>query len=116
MTTACSSAVAPTAQKTALLVASGGDVDELLTNVLASDGWSIQRVADNQHILALARTKPFDLIVTGGKLASRRMLSFFAKSGVLVLTSASSSSPINLLRETSFLPCAREPSVILGSI
>jgi len=65
MTTACSSAVAPTAQKTALLVASGGDVDELLTNVLASDGWSIQRIADNQHILALARAKPFDLIVTG---------------------------------------------------
>ncbi len=66
MTTPCSSAVAPTAQKTALLVASGGDVDELLTNVLASDGWSIQRVVDNQHILALARAKPFDLIVADG--------------------------------------------------
>src|SRR5258705_4523804 len=60
MTTPCSSAVAPTTQKPALLVASGGDVDEL-----ASEGWSIQRVVDNQHILALARAKPFDLIVTG---------------------------------------------------
>jgi DNA-binding NtrC family response regulator len=65
MTTLCSSAVAPTAQKTALLVASDGDVYELITNVLASDGWSIQRVVDYQHILALARAKPFDLIVTG---------------------------------------------------
>ena len=65
MTTPCSSAAAPTAQKAALLVASGGDVGELLTNVLASDGWSIERVVDNQHILALARAKPFDLIVTG---------------------------------------------------
>jgi DNA-binding response OmpR family regulator len=65
MTTPCSSAVAPTTQKTALLVASGGEVDELLTNVLASEGWSIQRIVDNQHILALARAKPFDLIVTG---------------------------------------------------
>jgi len=46
-------------------VASGGDVDELLTNVLASESWSIQRVVDNQHILALVRAKPFDLIVTG---------------------------------------------------
>jgi len=46
-------------------VASGGDVDELLTKVLASDGWSIERVVDNQHILALARARPFDLIVTG---------------------------------------------------
>jgi DNA-binding response OmpR family regulator len=65
MTTPCSSAVAPTTQKTALLVTSGRDVDELLTNVLASEGWSIRRVVDNQHILALARAKPFDLIVTG---------------------------------------------------
>src|SRR5260370_23752948 len=62
MTTTCSSAVA---QKSALLVASGGDVDELLTNVLASKGWSIQRVVDNQHIRARARAKPVDLIVTG---------------------------------------------------
>ena len=80
MTTPCSSAVAPTAQKTALLVASGGDVDELLTNVLASDGWSIQRVADNQHILALARAKPFDLIVADGIF-----LGFFPKLAELKL-------------------------------
>jgi DNA-binding NarL/FixJ family response regulator/anti-sigma regulatory factor (Ser/Thr protein kinase) len=65
MTTPCSSAVAPTIEKTALLVASGSDVDELLTKVLASEGWSIQRVVDNQHILELARSKPFDLIITG---------------------------------------------------
>jgi DNA-binding response OmpR family regulator len=65
MTTPCSSAVAPTTEKTALLVASGGDIDELLTNVLASEGWSIRRVADNQQLLAIARAKPFDLIVTG---------------------------------------------------
>ena len=67
MTTPRSSAVAPTTQNAALLVASGGDVDELLTNVLASEGWSIQRVVDNQHLLALAGAKPFDLIVTGRK-------------------------------------------------
>jgi len=60
MTTPCNSAVAPATQKTALLVASGRDVDELLTSVLASEGWSIQRVVDNQHVLALSRVKPFD--------------------------------------------------------
>ncbi len=65
MTTPCNSAVAPTTEKTALLVASGGDIDELLTKVLSSEGWSIQHVVDNQHILELARAKPFDLIVTG---------------------------------------------------
>jgi anti-sigma regulatory factor (Ser/Thr protein kinase)/CheY-like chemotaxis protein len=65
MTTSCNTAVAPTAQKSALLVASGSSLDELLTTVLSSQGWSIQRVVDNQHILALARAKPFDLIITG---------------------------------------------------
>ena len=44
MTTPCSSAVAPATEKTALLVASGRNIDELLTNVLASEGWSIERV------------------------------------------------------------------------
>jgi anti-sigma regulatory factor (Ser/Thr protein kinase) len=46
-------------------VASGGDIDELLTKVLSGEDWSIQRVADNQQLLELARTKRFDLIVTG---------------------------------------------------
>jgi hypothetical protein len=59
MTTPCNSAVATTTQNTALLVASGGDVDELLTKVFTSEGWSIQRVEDNQHILALVKDKPF---------------------------------------------------------
>lgn len=65
MTTPCSNRVVPIARKTALLVASGGDVDQLLTDVLASEGWSIQRAVDNQHALGLARAKPFDLIITG---------------------------------------------------
>jgi len=55
------------AQKTALLVASGGEVDQLLTKVLAKEGWSIERAVDNEQALALARGKAFDLIITGGK-------------------------------------------------
>lgn len=58
----------PLQQKTALVVTSGGGIDELLTNVLNTDGWSIQSAADNQHALALATTEPFDLIVTGRKM------------------------------------------------
>lgn len=64
MTTPCS-AVAPNTRKSALLVASGRDVDELLTEVLTSEGWGIQHVADNQHVLELAKANPFDLIITG---------------------------------------------------
>src|SRR5215469_4002302 len=67
MTGPCSCAD-PLRQKTALVVASGSDVDELVTSVLTSDGWSIQRAADNQHALTVATTEPFDLIVTGRKM------------------------------------------------
>ena len=67
MTTHCSDGAAPTTEKTALVVESGRDIDELLTSVLASEGWRIQRVVDNQHLLALAGAEPFDLIVTGRK-------------------------------------------------
>jgi anti-sigma regulatory factor (Ser/Thr protein kinase)/CheY-like chemotaxis protein len=63
MTTPC--AVAP--DKNALMVASGGDVDEMLIGVLAGDGWDVQPVADNEEALSLARTKAFDLIITGRK-------------------------------------------------
>ena len=64
MTTPCSSALAT---KTALVVRSGGDIDELLTNVLAHEGWIIQRVIDNHQALARARAEPFELIITGRK-------------------------------------------------
>jgi CheY-like chemotaxis protein/anti-sigma regulatory factor (Ser/Thr protein kinase) len=55
-------------QKTALVVASGSDIDELLSSVLGSDGWSIRHAVDNHHALALATAEPFDLIITGRKM------------------------------------------------
>src|SRR5215469_1430209 len=67
MASPCDSTVAATAQKIALVVPSGSEVDELLTSVLAGEGWSIQHAVDNQHALARATTESFDLIVTGRK-------------------------------------------------
>jgi anti-sigma regulatory factor (Ser/Thr protein kinase)/CheY-like chemotaxis protein len=67
MTTPCSSTDTDVQQKTALVVTSGSDVDELLMEVLVNDGWSIHRAVDNQHALALAVTEPFELIITGRK-------------------------------------------------
>jgi anti-anti-sigma factor len=58
---------APTPQKSALVVSSGGDIDELLMSVLITEGWDTQRVVDNQDALSLSREKPFDLIITGRK-------------------------------------------------
>jgi DNA-binding response OmpR family regulator len=60
-------ASAVTSQKSALIVTSDADIDGLLTSVLSSEGWNVQRAADNQQILDLAKNEPFDLIVTGNK-------------------------------------------------
>jgi len=67
MTSSSAASVASAPQKTALVVASGDDIDELLTSVLATEDWNIQRAVDNQDALSLARTKMFDLIITGLK-------------------------------------------------
>ena len=79
MTTSPTSAIAPTPQKTALVVASGGDIDELLTSVFVAEGWNVQRVVDNQDALSLARTKPFDLIITGRKTCGPEDIDFLRK-------------------------------------
>ena len=75
MTIFCSS----NEQKTALVVASGSDVDDLLTSVLASDGWNVLRAVDNHHALALATAEPFDLIVTGRKTLGPEDVELFRK-------------------------------------
>ena len=77
--TASRSCADPGQQKTALVVASGPDIDELLTSVLTGEGWSIQRAVDNQHALAVATTKPFDLIVTGRKTLGREDVELLRK-------------------------------------
>jgi DNA-binding response OmpR family regulator len=67
MTTSPTSRFAPTVQRTALVVTSGDDTDELLMRVLDAEGWNVQSVVGNQDALSLASTKPFDLIITGRK-------------------------------------------------
>jgi len=64
MASPCNNAVA---QKIALVVPSGAAVDELLTSVLVSEGWSVQTVVDNNEVLRLASFTPFDLVITGRK-------------------------------------------------
>ena len=79
MTTSPTRAIAPTPQKTALVVASGGDIDELLMSVLVAEGWNMQHVVDNQDALSLARTEPFDLIITGRKTRGPEDIDFLRK-------------------------------------
>jgi DNA-binding response OmpR family regulator len=74
MASSSTASVASAPQKTALVVASGDDIDELLASVLATEDWNIQRAVDNQDALSLARTKMFDLIITGLKTRGREDL------------------------------------------
>jgi anti-sigma regulatory factor (Ser/Thr protein kinase)/DNA-binding NarL/FixJ family response regulator len=57
--------------KTALVVDSASEIDELLTNVLTREGWGIQHIADSQDVLSLARENPVDLIITSRKTRDR---------------------------------------------
>src|ERR1700730_11760655 len=79
MATPCGSAVAPTPQKTALVVASSGAVDEILTSVLTSEGWSIQHAGDNQPALSRATSEACDLMVTGRKTLDREDVELFRR-------------------------------------
>jgi anti-sigma regulatory factor (Ser/Thr protein kinase)/CheY-like chemotaxis protein len=74
MTTPCT----PSTQ-TALIMTSSGEVDKLLTGVLTSEGWTIQRVADNQNVLDLAKTTPFDLIIIERKTRRPEDVELFHK-------------------------------------
>lgn len=69
MTQRCdaSSATSSAAQRIALLVDSGPEINELLDGVFARENWSVQRVADNCAALLTAAANPFDLIITGSK-------------------------------------------------
>ena len=76
MASPCNNAVA---QRIALVVLSGREVDELLTDVLSDEGWSIQRVVDNREALLLASTTPFDLIITGQETRALEDVELFRK-------------------------------------
>jgi anti-sigma regulatory factor (Ser/Thr protein kinase)/CheY-like chemotaxis protein len=60
--------VAPCSEpKSALVVDSGPEINQLLDSVLTTEDWSIERVTDNRAVLPLVAAKPFDLIITASK-------------------------------------------------
>jgi CheY-like chemotaxis protein/anti-sigma regulatory factor (Ser/Thr protein kinase) len=66
-------------QRTALVVDSGPEINELLDSVFTSEGWSLQRVPNNEAALSLAAANPFDLIITGRKTPGRDDLELLHK-------------------------------------
>jgi anti-sigma regulatory factor (Ser/Thr protein kinase)/ActR/RegA family two-component response regulator len=79
MINAFASAGAPTPQKSALVISSGGDIDELLMSALITEGCNIQTVVDNQGALSLSREKQFDMIITGRKTAGSEDIELLRK-------------------------------------
>lgn len=65
--------------KTALVVDSGSEIDELLASVLTAEGWDIEHIADNQDVLSHARENPADLIITSRKTRGREDLELLHK-------------------------------------
>jgi anti-sigma regulatory factor (Ser/Thr protein kinase)/CheY-like chemotaxis protein len=49
------------------VVDSGAEINNLIDDVLTSEGWNVKRLLDNQAVLSLAAADSFDLIITGAK-------------------------------------------------
>jgi CheY-like chemotaxis protein len=62
-----------------VVVVADPDVGRVLSSVLSSDDWDIEYAADNQAILKLTETEPFDLIITGAKTTGREDVELLRK-------------------------------------
>jgi anti-sigma regulatory factor (Ser/Thr protein kinase)/CheY-like chemotaxis protein len=66
-------------RKKLLLVDPEPEVDNLLIQVVTSDGWDIKRAPDNETALLLVRAGPFDLVITGQKTSGREDVDLLRK-------------------------------------
>lgn len=68
-----SSAVSPSSstQHRALLVDSGPGINKLLGNIFQGEGWNVELATSNKDALQLAKTHPFDLIITGAHTSGK---------------------------------------------
>lgn len=58
-------------RKKLLLVDPDPEVDNLLSQVVTSEGWDIERASDNETAVLLVKARPFDLVITGQKTSGR---------------------------------------------
>ena len=99
-----------TALKRALVVDADPEVTGALSSVLKSGEWDIAHAADNQAILQLVETRPFDLIITGAKTTGREDVDLLRKirrvhPHVLFIILTDQSTPadvVNAMREGAF--------------
>lgn len=65
--------------RNALLVDSSPEVNQLLTNLFDHADWTIHFVADNKEALEAARSRPFDLIITGERTSGQEDIELLRK-------------------------------------
>jgi anti-sigma regulatory factor (Ser/Thr protein kinase)/ActR/RegA family two-component response regulator len=65
--------------KTALVVDSEPHVNRMLTHILSDEGWIVERVFDNNTVLARVADRPFPLIITGQKTSGKDDVDLFRK-------------------------------------
>jgi anti-sigma regulatory factor (Ser/Thr protein kinase)/ActR/RegA family two-component response regulator len=100
----------PAGQKTALMVLSDLDASALLIDHLATQGWAIEYVPDNQSALTLVHDGSFDLIITAETSSAKADIELLRKIRrvrghirMIILTSESTPADvISALREHAF--------------
>jgi anti-sigma regulatory factor (Ser/Thr protein kinase)/CheY-like chemotaxis protein len=66
-------------RKKLLLVDPDREVNDLLNQAVTSDGWDIERAADNEAALSLVKAGPFDLVITGQQTSGREDVELLRK-------------------------------------
>jgi DNA-binding NarL/FixJ family response regulator len=65
--------------KTALLIGSDPEVESALSSILNPEGWRLQKAGGNDEAFALAKTRAFDLIITGRHTSGREDVAFLRR-------------------------------------
>ncbi len=65
--------------KTALLIGADPEVESALADILNPEGWALQKAVGNDDAFVLAKTRIFDLVITGRHTSGREDVAFLRK-------------------------------------
>ncbi len=78
MTATRASSPAPS-PKTALLIGADSEVESALAGILNPEGWALQKAVGNDDAFVLAKSRIFDLIITGRHTSGREDVAFLRR-------------------------------------
>src|SRR5271165_5556187 len=65
--------------RTALLIGSDPEVESALASILNPEGWRLQKASGNDDAFVLAKSRAFDLVITGRHTSGREDVAFLRK-------------------------------------